>query len=99
VRESYYQLGTLKARETFQNGVLHGPFEAFFRKGAPSDEGAYVNGRLDGPYQSYWLRQPAEVGAFDEGRMCGPWVRYYPQSSYGLRVESTADYAPCPTNG
>lgn len=96
VRESYYALGTLKARETFRNGVLHGPFEAYFRKGAPSDRGAYVNGRLDGPYESFWLRQPAEVGAFDEGRMCGEWVRYYPQSSYGLRVESTATFEPCP---
>jgi len=96
VRESYYGLGTLKARETYENGVLNGPFEAFFRKGAPSDKGTYVDGRLDGPYQSFWLRQPAEVGEFNSGRMCGHWVRYYPVSSYGLRVESTEDYAPCP---
>lgn len=98
VRESYYQLGSLKARETFQNGVLHGPFEAYFKKGAPSDRGTYVNGRLDGPYESFWLRQPAEVGAFAEGRMCGDWVRYYPRSAYGLRVESTASYGPCPAD-
>lgn len=96
VREAYYALGTLKAREVFSNGVLDGPFEAYFKKGAPSDKGTYVNGRLDGPYESYWLRQPAEVGTFDHGRMCGHWVRYYPISSYGLRVESTADYDPCP---
>lgn len=96
VRESYYQLGTLKARETFREGVLHGPFEAYFKKGAPSDKGTYVNGRLDGPYESFWLRQPAEVGEFDNGRMCGEWTRYYPRSSYGLRVESTATYPPCP---
>lgn len=98
-RESYYGLGTLKARETFSHGVLDGPFEAYFRKGAPSDKGTYVDGRLDGPYESFWLRQPAEVGEFDNGRMCGEWTRYYPQSSYGLRVESTATYEPCPTNG
>lgn len=96
VRESYYQLGTLKARETFTNGVLNGPFEAYFKKGSPSDKGTYVDGKLDGPYESYWLRQPAERGAFSEGRMCGHWIRYYPQSSYGLRVESTADYPACP---
>lgn len=95
VRESYYALGTLKARESFSEGVLDGPFEAYFKKGAPSDKGTYVNGRLDGPYESFWLRQPAEVGEFDNGRMCGHWTRYYPRSSYGLRVESTADYEPC----
>ena len=96
VRESFYGLGTLKARETFSNGVLNGPFEAYFKKGAPSDKGTYVNGRLDGPYESFWLRQPAEVGAFTNGRMCGSWVTYFPRSSYGLRVESTTDYDPCP---
>jgi len=96
VRESFYALGTLKARETYSDGVLDGPFEAYFKRGAPSDKGTYENGRLDGPYESFWLRQPSEVGAFDSGRMCGHWVRYFPRSSYGLRVESTADYAPCP---
>jgi antitoxin component YwqK of YwqJK toxin-antitoxin module len=99
VRESFYQLGSLKARETYSNGVLNGPFEAYFKKGAPSDKGAYVDGRLDGPYESYWLRQKAEDGAFEAGRMCGDWTRYYPQSSYGLRIESTASYPPCPSRG
>ena len=98
VYEEYYALGTLKARETYRNGVLHGPFEAYFKKGAPSDKGAYANGRLDGPYESFWLRQPAEVGEFDNGRECGHWVRYFPVSSYGLRVESTANYPPCPAD-
>ena len=97
VRESFYQLGSMKARETYSNGVLHGPYEAFFKKGAQSDRGTYVNGRLDGPYESFWIRQKAEDGTFSEGRMCGEWVRYYPQSSYGLRVESTETYPPCPT--
>jgi hypothetical protein len=97
LRESYYSLGTLKARETYTNGVLNGPFEAYFKHGTPSDKGTYVDGRLDGPYESFWTRQPAEEGAFADGRMCGTWTRYYPQSSYGLRVESTADYPACPT--
>ena len=97
VRESFYGLGTLKAREEFRNGVLHGPFEAYFKKGAPSDKGTYANGRLDGPYESFWLKQPAEVGAFSGGRMCGEWVTYYPRSSYGLRVESVDRYDPCPS--
>jgi hypothetical protein len=96
LREMYYQLGTLKARETFSDGVLNGPFEAYFKVGVLSDKGTYVDGRLDGPYESFWLRQPAERGAFASGRMCGTWTRYYPQSSYGLRVESTATYPPCP---
>lgn len=94
--ESYYQLGTLKARETYSNGILNGPFEAYFKRGAPSDKGSYVNGELDGAYESFWLRQPAEHGAFSRGRMCGTWIRYYPQSSYGLRIESTQEYPPCP---
>jgi hypothetical protein len=97
VRESYYQLGTLKARENYSNGVLNGPFEAYFKKGAPSDRGTYVDGRLDGPYESFWLRQKAEDGAFAAGRMCGEWTRYYPRSSYGLRIESSASYPPCPS--
>jgi hypothetical protein len=99
VRESYYQLGTLKAREQFSNGVLDGPFEAYFKIGSPSDKGAYLDGRLDGPYESFWLRQPAEHGTFTQGRMCGEWTRYYPRSSYGLRVESTESYPPCPAGG
>lgn len=99
VRESFYQLGTLKARETYTNGVLNGPFEAYFKKGALSDRGTYEDGRLDGPYEAFWLRQPAEVGTFASGRMCGDWTRYYPRSSYGLRVESTATYPPCPAPG
>ncbi len=98
VYEEYYALGTLKARESYRNGVLHGPFEAYFKKGIPSDRGAYREGRLHGDYESYWLRQPAEVGQFNNGRECGHWVRYFPQSSYGLRVESTEDYAPCPAD-
>ena len=97
VREAYYKLGTLKDRETYSSGVLHGPFEAYFKKGTPSDTGTYVDGRLDGPYESFWTRQPAERGAFSQGRMCGEWVRYFPQSSYGLRVESTASYPACPS--
>jgi hypothetical protein len=96
VRESFYQLGTLKVQESYTNGVLHGPFEAYFKKGSPSDRGTYVEGRLDGPYESFWIRQKAEDGTFASGRMCGEWTRYYPQSSYGLRVESTATYAECP---
>jgi len=96
VRESYYQLGTLKARETYANGVLNGPFESYFKRGAPSDKGTYEDGRLEGHYESFWLRQPAEVGTFSQGRMCGTWTRYFPQSSYGLRVESTESYPPCP---
>lgn len=97
VRESYYQLGTLKARETYSSGVLNGPFEAYFKMGSPSDKGTYMDGRLDGPYESFWIRQKAEDGAFAAGRMCGEWIRYYPRSSYGLRVESTASYPPCPS--
>jgi hypothetical protein len=97
VRESYYQLGTLKARETYRNGVLNGPFEAYFKIGTPSDKGTYVEGRLDGAYESFWLRQPAERGTFAAGRMCGAWTRYYPRSSYGLRVESTESYEACPS--
>ena len=45
VRESYYQLGTLKALENYTNGVLHGPFEAYFKMGEPSDRGTYVEVR------------------------------------------------------
>jgi len=95
-RESFYQLGSLKAQEHYTEGVLHGPFEAYFKMGEPSDRGTYVDGRLDGPYESFWLRQKAEDGTFAAGRMCGEWVRYYPQSSYGLRVESMATYPECP---
>ena len=97
VREAYYMLGTLKARETYSNGVLHGPFEPYFKKGTPSDKGTYVEGRLDGFYESFWIRQLAERGAFSQGRMCGEWVLYFPQSSYGLRVESTASHPSCPS--
>lgn len=99
LREEFYELGTLKARENYSDGVLDGPFEVYFRKGAPSVMGSYSEGRLDGDYESFWLRQPAEVGHYSDGRMCGEWTTYFPRSSYGLRVESVDEYAPCPSTG
>ena len=37
VHETYYFEGQLEVRESWRSGVLHGPFESFFREGAPSD--------------------------------------------------------------
>ncbi len=96
VREIFYFDGQLAVRETYSEGVLHGPFESYFRQGSPSDKGTYENGLLEGPYEAYWLRQLAERGTWTEGRECGEWVRYFPTNAYGLRVESTVTYSPCP---
>ena len=96
VREIFYADGQLAVQEEYNRGELHGPFESYFRQGSPSDKGTYVNGKLDGPYEAYWIRQLAERGSWSEGRECGEWVRYFPSSSYGLRVESTVAYPACP---
>lgn len=77
VHEWFHQSGRLSGRETWQDGVLHGPAEMYFKSGRLSVRENYVNGELDGPYESYWTRGAlAERGAWRSGRPCGEWTSF-----------------------
>ncbi len=77
VREWFHPNGRLSGRETWRNGVLHGPAEMYFKSGLLSMRENYANGELDGPYESYWTRGAlAERGAWRSGRPCGEWTSF-----------------------
>ena len=77
VHEWFHQTGRLSGRETWQNGVLHGPAEMYFKSGLLSVRENYADGELDGPYESYWTRGAlAERGAWRSGRPCGEWTSF-----------------------
>ena len=77
VREWFDVNRQLAARESYRNGVLHGPAEAYFKTGQLSARENYRNGALDGPYESYWVRgRLAERGAWASGEPCGEWLSF-----------------------
>lgn len=77
VREWFHQNGRLSGRETWLDGVLHGPAEMYFKSGLLSVRENYADGELDGPYESYWTRGAlAERGAWRSGRPCGEWTSF-----------------------
>ena len=77
VHEWFHQNGRLSGRETYQDGVLHGPAEMYFKSGLLSVRENYTNGELDGPYESYWTRGAlAERGAWRTGSPCGEWTSF-----------------------
>jgi antitoxin component YwqK of YwqJK toxin-antitoxin module len=44
----------LEEKATYQNGVLDGPFEAYYHDGLLRQKSTYTNGVLDGPTEFYW---------------------------------------------
>ena len=75
--EWFHQNGRLSGRETYRDGVLHGPAEMYFKSGLLSVRENYADGELDGPYESYWTRGAlAERGAWRAGRPCGEWTSF-----------------------
>jgi len=63
----------LSSKETFRNGVKHGPYQWYFPGGQLFEQGTYVEGRLDGPYRAYWENgELYEEGTYRRGQFDGP---------------------------
>ncbi len=54
VWEYYGVDGALMMKETYVNGVLHGPSYSYFRNSRISRKAPYENGKLHGVYKEYW---------------------------------------------
>jgi|SaaInlStandDraft_1057018.scaffolds.fasta_scaffold91987_1 antitoxin component YwqK of YwqJK toxin-antitoxin module len=56
-KETFHSNGQLDERTNYQpksdGGLLHGPYEKYYKSGAIRDKGNYKYGKLDGPYKSY----------------------------------------------
>ena len=61
------------SRETYVDGVRHGPYERYFESGAVFEKGTYVDGQLDGPYRAFWETGDLyEEGTYRRGQFDGP---------------------------
>jgi antitoxin component YwqK of YwqJK toxin-antitoxin module len=54
VWEFYGVDGALMRKETYVNGVLHGPSYSYYRTGIVSRKAIYNNGLIDSIYREYW---------------------------------------------
>ena len=60
-------------KETYVDGVRHGPYERYFESGAIFETGTYVDGHLDGPYRAFWEAGDLyEEGTYRRGHFDGP---------------------------
>ena len=50
----YFRNGGIRLTETYENGVLWGPFQEFYKSGVLHKEGTYKNGKLEGHYYTYF---------------------------------------------
>ncbi len=77
----YYKSGRPCMKETYRNGVLHGPYETYdYPGGEIFSKGHYNNGKREGVNEYwkgqkeggyYWMRQE-----FKEDQFHGPWEEY-----------------------
>ena len=82
---------TVQMSTTLKDGLMHGPYEAYWKNGQLSAEGSYSNGERDGPYAQYYENGRLVFrGSYSNGEMCGEWIH--------RGGASTANYDPCPSN-
>ena len=63
----------LSSKETYVDGVRHGPYEWYFESGSLFEEGTYTEGVLDGPYRAFWETGDLyEEGTYRSGQFDGP---------------------------
>lgn len=63
----------LSSKESYVDGVRHGPYVWYFESGVVFEEGTYENGRLSGPYRAYWETGGLyEEGSYQGGQFDGP---------------------------
>jgi antitoxin component YwqK of YwqJK toxin-antitoxin module len=74
-KETFHSNGQLHKRKNYQpksdGGLLHGPYEEYFKSGAIREKGNYKYGKLDGPYKMYcgdgklWWKRNFKNGELD----------------------------------
>lgn len=68
----------LASRETYHDGVKHGPYEWYFENGRLFEKGTYHDGHLDGRFYAYWGSIDLyEEGAYLHGEFDGPRTWYF----------------------
>ena len=75
----FYQLDgkTLLSVETYENGVLNGPFEVYYKNGKLSETFNYVAGKKHGPSKKYSEARVLIQGLeYNNDRLAGP-AKYY----------------------
>lgn len=67
----------MASKETYHDGVKHGPYEWYFANGRLFERGTYHDGHLDGRFYAYWGSIDLyEEGAYLHGEFDGPRTWY-----------------------
>lgn len=70
----------LRERANFAEGVLHGPYAAFFGDGQPEVFGRFENGKKSGRWTAYYESGvKSDEGEYRDGRPVGVWKFYSPE--------------------
>lgn len=64
------------SRETYVDGIPHGPYERYFESGAVCEKGTYVDGHPDSRHRAFWeALELYEEGNYRRGQFGGPrWL-------------------------
>ncbi len=82
----YWEDGSVRSRERFQDGNLHGRVDNFHRSGELSSSSTYVNGEETGPYCYYYPNgAKRDEGMKVEGDLHGERLLYRPDGSLERR--------------
>ena len=61
-----------------KDGLLSGPYEAYYENGQLHQKATYANGERDGPYEAYRENgQLMRKGSHSKGELDGPYEEYY----------------------
>jgi antitoxin component YwqK of YwqJK toxin-antitoxin module len=78
---TYRDDGSLLAEETYDRGVLHGPYRDYWSNGVVSLEGQYADGQQEGEWRFYnedgSLREKLY---FERGREIIDWNKFFGRS-------------------
>ncbi len=90
VVESWKLEDGLRERAVYDQGVLSGPFAAFYGDERPQSLGRYESGQRSGPWTNYYENGiKADEGEYLRGRRIGVWKFYSP----GGRLVRVWDYS------
>ena len=75
----YDHNGTLKEKETYNDGVLEGALIRYYPNGEIKSQAEYKDGNIEGYYISYYTnKQMEEQGWYENDALVGKWLSYYP---------------------
>lgn len=70
----------LRERTNFENGILHGPYVAFYGDDRPEVFGRFELGKKSGRWTAYYENGvKSDEGEYGEGRRVGTWKFYSPK--------------------